>query len=54
MRLTEPEIQAIRDLAREVAGGQVRVRVFVSRFDDAARGGEDVSTGVARDARAKS
>lgn len=40
MRLTDCQIDAIRQLARQVAGDQVRVRVFGSRLDDAARGGD--------------
>lgn len=40
MRLTDYQIQAIRQLAREVAGDQTRVRVFGSRLDDAAHGGD--------------
>lgn len=40
MRLTENQIQLIRQLARQVAGSQCRVRVFGSRLDDAARGGD--------------
>ncbi len=40
MRLTDAQIQAIRRLAREVAGSQSRVRVFGSRLDDAGQGGD--------------
>ena len=40
MRLTDYQIQAIRRLAREVAGDQARVRVFGSRLDDIAHGGD--------------
>ena len=40
MRLTDDQIQAIRQLARGVAGSQFRVRVFGSRLDDAAQGGD--------------
>ena len=40
MRLTESQIEAIRQLARQVVGSSVRVRVFGSRLDDAARGGD--------------
>jgi hypothetical protein len=40
MRLTDDQIQAIRRLACEVAGDQARVRVFGSRLDDAAHGGD--------------
>lgn len=40
MRLTENQIQTILQLARQVAGRQSRVRVFGSRLDDMARGGD--------------
>lgn len=40
MRLTDEQIQAIRQLTREVAGERCSVRVFGSRLDDAARGGD--------------
>lgn len=40
MRLTEQQTQSIRRLAREVAGETARVRVFGSRLDDEARGGD--------------
>ncbi len=40
MRLTEAEIQAIRQIARELAGADATVRVFGSRLDDSARGGD--------------
>ena len=40
MRLTDYQIQVIRQLARQVAGSQSRVRVFGSRLDDAAHGGD--------------
>ena len=40
MRLTESQIQAIRQLALQIAGSASRVRVFGSRLDDAARGGD--------------
>lgn len=40
MRLTTDQIQIIRRCAHEVAGNAVRVRVFGSRLDDAARGGD--------------
>ncbi|OHC62803.1 MAG: DNA polymerase III subunit beta [Rhodocyclales bacterium RIFCSPLOWO2_02_FULL_63_24] len=40
MRLTDRQIQAIRHLARQVAGDQTRVRVFGSRLDDTAHGGD--------------
>lgn len=40
MRLTDYQIQAIRQLARQVAGDHARVRVFGSRLDDSANGGD--------------
>jgi len=40
MRLTDHQVQAIRQLARQVAGSQSRVRVFGSRLDDDAHGGD--------------
>jgi len=40
MRLTEEQRQIIRRLAAEIAGEQARVRVFGSRLDDDARGGD--------------
>ncbi len=40
MRLTEHQIQAIRQLVHKVAGEQARVRVFGSRLDDTAHGGD--------------
>lgn len=40
MRLTDSQIQIILQLAHQVAGSQSRVRVFGSRLDDAARGGD--------------
>lgn len=40
MRLTDYQIQAIRQLARQVAGSQSHVRVFGFRLDDAAHGGD--------------
>ena len=40
MRLTNQQIQTIRQLARQVAGDQSRVRVFGSRLDDTAHGGD--------------
>jgi predicted nucleotidyltransferase len=40
MRLTDHQIQTIRELARQVAGSQSRVRVFGSRLDDDAHGGD--------------
>ena len=40
MRLTHEQIQTIRQLACQVAGNQSRVRVFGSRLDDTASGGD--------------
>lgn len=40
MRLTDSQIQVIRQLARQVAGDQSRVRVFGSRLDDTTLGGD--------------
>lgn len=40
MRLSDAQIQSIRQITRHVAGGQAQVRVFGSRLDDAARGGD--------------
>lgn len=40
MRLTDDQVQIIRQLAYQVAGSQSRVRVFGSRLDDATQGGD--------------
>lgn len=40
MRLTDEQIQAIRRLAQQIAGVKSRVRVFGSRLDDTAHGGD--------------
>ena len=40
MRLTDHQARSIRQLALEVAGTHARVRVFGSRLEDAARGGD--------------
>lgn len=40
MRLSEAQIQAIRQIARDLAGAKATVRVFGSRLDDNARGGD--------------
>lgn len=40
MRLTDSQIQTIRQLALQVAGDQSRVRVFGSRLDDTTHGGD--------------
>lgn len=40
MRLTDNQAKIIRQLANQVAGSQSRVRVFGSRLDDTAKGGD--------------
>jgi predicted nucleotidyltransferase len=40
MRLTEFQTEAIRQIASQVAGAEARVRVFGSRLDDTAKGGD--------------
>lgn len=40
MRLTDDQTRAIKALARQIAGEQARVRVFGSRLDDSAHGGD--------------
>ena len=40
MRLTDNQTQIIRDTARELFGPGARVRLFGSRLDDQARGGD--------------
>ena len=40
MRLSKKQIQTIQDIARQVAGKRGRIRVFGSRLDDNARGGD--------------
>lgn len=40
MRLTLPQTLAIRRIVLEAAGADARVRVFGSRLDDHARGGD--------------
>ena len=40
MRLTSAEREAILNVAREVLGDDVKVRLFGSRVDDSARGGD--------------
>jgi predicted nucleotidyltransferase len=40
MRLTDRQIELIRKIAHQVAGSQSRVRVFGSRLDDSALGGD--------------
>ncbi|MBK6741837.1 MAG: nucleotidyltransferase domain-containing protein [Hydrogenophilales bacterium] len=40
MRLSETQTEAIRQIARQLAGEEARVRVFGSRLDDSLRGGD--------------
>jgi len=40
MRLTHEQVELIRRIAFQVAGNSNRVRVFGSRLDDTARGGD--------------
>lgn len=40
MRLSEEQVQAIRRIALETAGAAAQVRVFGSRLDDTAKGGD--------------
>ncbi|MCM8624896.1 nucleotidyltransferase domain-containing protein [Accumulibacter sp.] len=40
MRLSPPQIEAIRLVVRQIVGENARVRVFGSRIDDLARGGD--------------
>lgn len=40
MRLTSAQIEAIREIVTEIAGGDAAVRVFGSRLDDMAKGGD--------------
>ena len=40
MRLTSDQIQTIRQMTYEIAGVKSSVRVFGSRLDDSARGGD--------------
>lgn len=40
MRLTDQDAQAIRQLTEQIAGKHARVRLFGSRLDDEARGGD--------------
>jgi len=40
MRLSEQQIRIIRDAIAEIAGPDARVRLFGSRMDDAAKGGD--------------
>jgi predicted nucleotidyltransferase len=40
MRLTNDQVQIILQLAHQIAGSKVLVRLFGSRLDDTARGGD--------------
>jgi predicted nucleotidyltransferase len=40
VRLTKQQIIAIHEIARQLAGADAEVRLFGSRIDDAARGGD--------------
>jgi predicted nucleotidyltransferase len=40
MRLTDDQAQAIKQLAHQIVGEHAHVRVFGSRLDDSARGGD--------------
>ena len=40
MRLTDHQARAITQLAHEIAGERAQVRIFGSRLDDDARGGD--------------
>lgn len=40
MRLTDDQIRAIKQLAYQIAGDHAHVRIFGSRLDDTARGGD--------------
>ena len=40
MRLTDEQMEAIRQSARQIGGELARVRVFGSRLDDSARGSD--------------
>lgn len=40
MRLTDDQTQAIKQLAQQIAGEHLHVRVFGSRLDDSARSGD--------------
>lgn len=40
MRLTDDQVRFIRQLSREMTGDRSSVRVFGSRLDDAAHGGD--------------
>jgi predicted nucleotidyltransferase len=40
MRLTSRQIEGIREIVQQLAGKQAELRVFGSRLDDTARGGD--------------
>lgn len=40
MRLTDEQMEAIRQSARQIGGELARVRIFGSRLDDTAHGGD--------------
>ncbi len=40
MRLTDPQIRAIKEAVRRVFGTEATIRLFRSRLDDRARGGD--------------
>ena len=40
MRLTKEQIQVIRQLALQITGKQTSIRIFGSRLDDTAKGGD--------------
>ncbi len=40
MRISETQIMMIREIVQEVAGSDAKVRLFGSRLDDMARGGD--------------
>jgi predicted nucleotidyltransferase len=40
MRISEQQAQIIHQIVQEATGGQATVRLFGSRLDDAARGGD--------------
>lgn len=40
MHLTDDQIRTIKQLANQIAGDRARVRIFGSRLDDNARGGD--------------
>ena len=40
MRISEPQIQSIKHVVADLLGNQVEIRLFGSRLDDEARGGD--------------